>query len=232
MTFSSSQPMMVYKTGLCRLSSGSPEWQVSRNLGSLNNIPNSNIYDSSCALVVLPIDYISFEGERVSDEVHLDWSTSSELRNDYFEVQRSANGFDFQTIGAVQGAGTTTETSMYSFVDESPINSMNYYRLKQVDLDGLYSYSNAIAIEFDRDLNAISLYPNPANTFVYVDINGPLRGTTRTRVVTLSGQVVVEEYSNSYSQPIRLNIETLKLGTYFIEVHADGEVYRSRFIKK
>lgn len=121
---------------------------------------------------------------------------------------------------------------MYSFVDESPFNSMNYYRLKQVDLDGLYSYSNAIAIEFDRDLNAISLYPNPANTFVYVDINGPLRGTTRTRVVTLSGQVVVEEYSNSYAQPIRLNIETLKLGTYFIEVHADGEVYRSRFIKQ
>ena len=96
----------------------------------------------------------------------LNWVTSSELNNDYFELQRSANGESFEKIAIVKGAGTTVKETQYQFNDKTPVKGINYYRLKQVDFDGMYSYSNVVSIEVDFDVHVFlpTVFPNPTDS--------------------------------------------------------------------
>ena len=106
--------------------------------------------------------------------VTLTWTTASELNNDYFQVECSEDGKLFTTIGEVEGAGTTTETNEYSFVHNlSQFTSKLYYRLKQVDLDGSYSYSDLKAVQLLLPSNLttqpIKVYPTMASHHIYLE---------------------------------------------------------------
>lgn len=104
-------------------------------------------FDVSCA-TVLPVEMVSFTAERSGHVSLLQWETSSEQNNDYFKVERLNENGVFVTIGTVDGNGTTSQTSNYSFTDESPLPGMNYYRLRQTDFNGDYVYSPIRSVEF------------------------------------------------------------------------------------
>lgn len=94
----------------------------------------------------LPVELLGFEGEVIGPVNRLIWSTASEHDNDHFDVERSADGQDFERIGAVAGAGNSQELVTYTLKDERPLRGANYYRLKQVDTDGASTYSNIIML--------------------------------------------------------------------------------------
>ena len=111
----------------------------------------------------LPITLVSFTGISDKEKVRLSWLTSSEINNDHFEIERTTNGSDYQTVTIVQGAGNSNVTNQYHADDYSPVPGTNYYRIKQVDFDGQYSYSEIISInvgEVPHDCK-LSIRPNP-----------------------------------------------------------------------
>jgi hypothetical protein len=112
-------------------------------------------------IAVLPVELLSFDAKPVDDNVILNWSTASEINNNYFEVEKSNDGKKFKTFQFVSGAGNSTIQNDYSTVDESPSPGINYYRLKQVDFDGTISYSPIVAVEINSS-NVFYVMPNPA----------------------------------------------------------------------
>lgn len=103
----------------------------------------------------LPITMTSFDASRDGTVVKLRWITQTEINNDYYEVQRSKDATDFQVIGKRQGKGSTSTSSVYLFDDIDPDVGYNYYRLRQVDFDGMYTYSKIVACPYDNNENVV-----------------------------------------------------------------------------
>jgi len=114
-----------------------------------HRIDNIQLVCSSC-LTPLPIELINFDGFNNGDVNELYWSTASEINNDLFNIESSVNGFDWMLIGVVDGSGNSSQMLNYRF-NHIPTSSITYYRLKQIDFDGKYEYSNIISISIDDD---------------------------------------------------------------------------------
>ena len=115
--------------------------------------------------IPLPVELTSFSAEAHDQKVILKWSTATELNNNGFEIQRRVAESDFATIGFVKGEGTTTNQKEYSYVDKDLVDGKYYYRLKQIDYNGTYEYSDVIEVDV-RSLNDYALeqnFPNPFN---------------------------------------------------------------------
>jgi len=112
-------------------------------------------------LIGLPVSLISFTGVPSMDNksINLKWSTASEINNDYFELEQSKNGETFTAITKVKGAGYSASIKDYSFTDLNPIDGKNYYRLKQVDIDGVSQNSQIISVNIKNDLEVV-ISPN------------------------------------------------------------------------
>jgi hypothetical protein len=109
--------------------------------------------------VALPVRLLNFEGKIKGRHVQLGWRTASEVNNAYFEVQRSADAKSFEAIARVSGNGTTNEIMAYQSFDEKPLAGFNYYRLKQVDINGQTVFSHIIAVKNEQEV--VELFPNP-----------------------------------------------------------------------
>ncbi len=114
----------------------------------------------------LPIELLDFSGELIHDEVLLKWITASERNNDYFNIEHSIDGENWSSISYTKGAGNSTSKINYSSIDYHPHIGLNYYRLKQTDFDGSYSYSESVSILYQTDKTVI--FPNPSNQFIHV----------------------------------------------------------------
>lgn len=110
----------------------------------------------------LPVELSSFNVKKSNSLVELNWTTHSELNNDYFEIQRSKTGKIFETIGFQKGAGTSNEIINYKFADLVPMEGITYYRLEQFDFDGKSSFSPIRTINETRNLNKALISPQPA----------------------------------------------------------------------
>jgi hypothetical protein len=139
----------------------------------------------------LPVELNSFTAINNGNEVSLSWTTSSEINNKGFEVERKKS--EWERIGFVQGYGTTTEQKYYSFTDDKLSPGIYYYRLKQIDYDGSFSYSNAIEL----DINVVSEfaleqnYPNPFNPSTTITFSIPKNSRVKLVVYDMLGNKVV-----------------------------------------
>lgn len=107
--------------------------------------------DLSCAAAPLPITLLSFAAIPFGNTVKTDWTTLSEVNNDYFTLERSRDGINFEYVGTVEGAGTSTNSINYSYFDYRPHQGLSYYRLKQTDYDGGFKYSKLVAVMIDSE---------------------------------------------------------------------------------
>jgi hypothetical protein len=114
----------------------------------------------------LPISLIDFRGELKTDVVNLYWTTASESYNDYFTVEKSANGENWEFLEKIDGAGNSSQMLNYFTVDKDPYLGVNYYRLKQTDFNGTYNYSEAVRIDLDGSKPFV--YPNPASNMINI----------------------------------------------------------------
>ncbi|MFZ1688539.1 MAG: T9SS type A sorting domain-containing protein [Flavobacteriales bacterium] len=130
---------------------------------------------ASLDCTVLPIELIRFEAFAVNRDVKLEWTTATEVDNDRFEIERSADGTEFSWIGVVPGAGNSMTSQQYSFLDRSPHAGINYYRLRQVDTNGDQSYSSTKVVVLGNNGTVVHLVPNPGSGLVdvVVGLNDP-----------------------------------------------------------
>jgi len=150
-----------------------------RFVASIANTFSEQIFTLGSANVAnaLPITLESFTGYAENGVHYLEWVTSSEINNDYFELQRSIDGLNYEVLTTVEGAGTTTDRQSYSYIDVSPVFGKNYYRLVQVDIDGKrHDEGDIILLENTNQLEKMDykLYPNPTDRFnINLEIGSP-----------------------------------------------------------
>ena len=175
--------------------------------------------------VALPVELISFIAHSKSKVTNLFFSTASETNNDYFNIERSADGRDFSIIGEIDGAGNSTSEISYEFIDESPLPGINYYRIKQTDFDGQNSYSDIRSVRFGS-LSAIQV--SPGTTEGRLTIATTLENYSVT-IINAAGQMMKKYSSLSLDQT--MDIEDLHSGLYFIRVSSSSDVETTRVIK-
>ena len=171
----------------------------------------------------LPIELLYFTAEPKGEEVLCSWATASETNNQYFEVERSTDGYEYGTIDKIAGYGNgiSSETRKYSTLDKELCEDIRYYRLKQVDINGDYSYSKPVAINCRRT-SGIELYPNPANTFIKYQFYYPVNTELTVKITDISGRLVRSEKINVKKgiNLITSSIQDLAAGVYNLKIDA------------
>jgi len=120
------------------------------------------VIGTPCPSISLPIILTHFSAITKKEHVQLGWTTSSEINNDFFNIERSENGMTFIPICKIAGAGNSTTSLEYSFQDTEPVEGTSFYRLKQTDFDGKHSYSEILRTSFTKNRKAsVVMYPNP-----------------------------------------------------------------------
>lgn len=117
----------------------------------------------SSSINELPVDLVFFTAEQRGEKVVIEWVTASEFNNDFFIVQKSADGISFEDFVKTDGGGNSNNTLYYTVVDNDPIFGTSYYRLKQTDFDGRSEYFDPITVTYTSENDVINIYPNPAN---------------------------------------------------------------------
>lgn len=169
----------------------------------------------SCTFGVgLPISLTEFKATPYDKQVYLDWTTASELENDYFTIEHSTDGLSWKEIGNINGAGTSSETINYTYVHERPAYGINYYRLKQTDYNGDYEYSSPVSAKIEDDKSNLRLYPNPATNFITAYGEPELLENVRCYDAALRETPI--SYTAISENEIRINIEALAAGVYFL----------------
>ncbi|MCJ8292500.1 MAG: DUF2341 domain-containing protein [Crocinitomicaceae bacterium] len=167
--------------------------------------------------LILPIELGIFNAQATENQrVVLTWNTFSELNNDYFDVQRGQDGLDWEVIDVVSGAGNSIQEIQYNSIDYSPGRGTNYYRIRQVDFNGQYTYS-PIRIVSPITTSRISVYPNPTNDFVFIE-NSKSELNSSLGIYNELGQSMLQRVDILQLSPNKLQLDLSKLsnGIYLI----------------
>lgn len=169
-------------------------------------------------IVALSVELLSFTGTPTDLGNELNWVTNTEKNNDYFEVEATLDGVNFETVGRVKGAGNSTKKLTYSMLDRQPLGATTYYRLKQVDFDGTVTHHDLITVTRTMK-NQINLFPNPVNDELTVDFNAEMDGTYILSFVGVSGNVVEHPVTlNKGYNRLLLPTSELAKGFYLLKV--------------
>ena len=214
--------------------------QILSTVNIVRNIPGNIPFDDvsnnllTAGLAVVPgtvvsVGLLNFTAAPVNKTVRLDWQTTAELNSNYFEVQTSIDGIKWNKIGTVSAAGTSTSERDYSLIHTNPINGLNYYRLKQVDLDGSFKYSVIRTVKFGNKTD-IYIMPNPTTDNVYI-ISGTVGTAKSVGIYSLDGRKLQQLDNYSYGKAIDLS--RYAPSTYLIRVtDSDGKIETFQAVKK
>lgn len=182
--------------------------------GQLTN--NFHVASTDATNSPLPIELISFSAQLRNNEVEINWSTASETNNDYFTIERATNLEHFKPIHKEKGKGTTKEKSNYKALDPAPLSGRSYYRLKQTDFDGKFSYSELRVIDYDGPQFAtLTAFPTPTQgQNLTIQINGLGNSThVPVQVLNMQGQIVYNKVIEVTTTP-GLVSEEIPAGTF------------------
>jgi hypothetical protein len=187
--------------------------------------------------VILPVELVSFSGEILDfKEIQLSWQTSSEINNERFEIEESQGGLRFQKIGEVEGARRAFEQQDYSFTIANPSNGVLSYRLKQVDFDGQFEYSDVISVDFKGETGQVGqFYPNPSRLgLVMLNYSAKNDAEITTSVVDVTGRLVASQLQqvSSGSNNLSFDFSSLGTGVYIVQFRNEGNLtYRKLIIE-
>lgn len=197
--------------GFVGQTSGAPNGIISGNKG---DCVDANQVQIVC-MAAMPVELVDFSVHKTETEVLINWSTSAEMNNRGFEIQRSIDGKDWQVLSFVDGVGTADRLNTYDYMDENPYEGINYYRLKQIDFDGSFEFSSISTVDFLNKI--IAVVPNPASDQIRFsdDYRGAYVVYNSLGEVVLSGQVTRA-----------IQVDHLKSGVYFIRLDQRDNLLR------
>jgi hypothetical protein len=188
---------------------------------------------STTGLNALPVELNSFQAIQQDSHAFLHWETASERNTSHFSIERSTNGVDFKEIGIVQGRGDATFARQYSFKDITPENGVNYYRLKIIDHDYTFEYSNIEVIIFEA-APVIKLFPNPVEKTIQLEGLNSNLGNVLLEIFDRNGKLIFSNKISINDGRLQISTETVNIqnpGTYFLRVIGQGQSHVLKFIK-
>ena len=163
----------------------------------------------------LPIELLSFTAQKSNNSVDINWETSTEINNDYFILEKSKDAENWSYLSTIDAAGNSNTILNYIYKDINPYDGLSYYRLKQVDFNGMYKYSEIRSVNFDIR-NNISIYPNPCEGTLY--IKGDIDNNEILSLYNENGKFI-KQYVLTYDNNINsINLNNLPKGTYLIKI--------------
>lgn len=178
--------------------------------------------------IILPIELLEFDANRVNDYVQIEWETATEINNDYFTILRSVDTETWEEIGVVDGAGNSSAPIYYADRDANPYRGVSYYKLKQTDFDGSITYSDIRTVSF-YDLEVLNAHPNPTDGLIRFNVFSSLEEEMTIMVTDTRGRVVyyqdllIEKGEND----IELDLRGQAAGTYTFTVASENLEKRS-----
>ncbi len=198
-------------------------WGITGSTGGSKNLQEvSNL--SVVYFGPLPVQMSSFKiAKTEKNYASLNWVTASERNNDFFTVERSEDGKSFAEVAKVKGAGNSSSSLSYNSLDVAPLLGISYYRIKQTDFDGKFSYSTVLSFENGKALSTISkfvLYPVPASSELNIDLNSTKEETATIIVFDISGKKVIHTNFDliSGNNTINLDLNNLTTGTFMVQL--------------
>jgi len=196
---------------------------------------DSPIDEGGCTITFPPlaVDLVNFNAYGVDDRVVLEWGTLTELNNIGFDIERSANGSDWEKIGFVKGNGSTYEKSDYSWIDKNPIAPQSYYRLKQIDNNGKFEYSSFLSVKTLQTRSKLDLmaFPNPTSDFLSYDFPNLLFEEHEVSVWTLEGKLILRKQVQDQGVKV-VNLQSLETGSYLLNVKMANANYSKIIVKQ
>jgi len=202
------------------------------NGDSFYTVYQSNVFNSSFAQT-LPVKWLSFTAQLLHDKtILLKCSTASEENTDYFEIERSINGFSFERIAEIKASFESKNLREYSYRDKNVIlNSTHYYRLKLIDVDGKYTYSKTVFIKVTVGEHGMVLYPNPVVNMLSIELNGFINNQFSLRIFDISGKTLYEKKYEKNEGKIEIDASSFNSGVYMFELITDDTRILKRFVK-
>lgn len=184
------------------------------------------------ALGPLPVQFIAFTAEKLGSVVVLNWQTGREEAAAYFEVERSADAMRFAKIGRVAAIGNFVGTRQYSFTDAAPLGGNNYYRLKQVDANGVYVYTPTRMVVF-KTADMLKVYPVPATTMLTIAVPTALQNVPVVINLNNAAGILVQQVRLQKGGTLQtLNLKTLPPGIYHLQVASKERNITTSFVKQ
>jgi hypothetical protein len=215
-------------------------WEVSPTVGAAGNDPytisRSGLTAFSHFTVLspstpLPLKMITFSAQLTDRTVNLQWRTTGEVNTSHFEVERSGTGGQYSRLGTVAADKASLPTHDYRFADKAPLNGVNVYRLKMVDANGAFTYSNAVVVKLDA-ASMVQLFPNPASGMLYLQVNG-MSENARLQIFDVTGrQVRQQSFNGTGTVSISLDISDLPKGAYHLSLSSAAAKHMQTFTKQ
>ena len=210
--------------------------------GTLNN--SGSVVTTDCTSIggscssTLPVVLVYFKASLQGESAVLSWQTLTELNNDYFTVERSGDGLEFEAIGRIQGSGSTKEARNYSFTDEWPLAGRSYYRLRQTDFDGTTEIFPAVMLSRTQAASEAMLYPNPVGEDAPRLVLSGLseREALRLSLCDLNGRMIWQgslqpQSGGQIDQRIE-ELAALRPGAYLLNATQSGRQFVQKFFKR
>lgn len=170
----------------------------------------------------VPVELISFSAVANNSVINLNWSTATELNNSGFEVQRKVGTSDWNSVGFIVGFGTTTNQNNYSYTDQSPVFGKNIYRLKQIDYDGTFEYSQEVEVELVPSEYILQQnYPNPFNPGTTINFNIPKEDFVNVTIFNSLGEkvaIVMDGIMSAGSHTLTFEANGFASGLYILKM--------------
>ena len=236
-TTSTSDLLTLYEGTVAGTWGGNSSTATYKN-GTFFPTSNTGTITVAHAAGALPVKLISFNGTRSAASSQLNFVTATEINNDKFEIERSINGIDFIKVGEVKGSGNSTQLVNYTFTDHNLANYATvaiYYRMKQLDYNGDFEYSNTIKLSLNTSTvktNAV-VSPNPFTNELQVVLPNTTAEHTTLSIMTLYGAHAMDLSPALENRGIiSINTEALAAGVYMLYVNQDGVITNTKIIKK
>lgn len=193
----------------------------------LGGTPNGSLFSLWICPAILAADWVSFDAKVNSDKaVDLAWTTATEINNDYFTIERSADGDTWQAIGNVDAVSNSDVPTDYAFIDNAPLQGQNQYRIRETSMDGASSLSNVEQVEVLTN-PGIHVSPNPAHDFVQIAMEGAEEAT-----VILRNQLGQTVYAPQTTEVDKVTLRTADLarGVYFLEIKSLAGTFAQKLV--
>ena len=178
----------------------------------------------------VPVNILSFTGITYAGYNLLSWTVNNQINNAVFEVERSDDGVNFAAIGTVNAVSNSASEYTYQYQDNLPLD-VAYYRFKQIDFNGLFTYSNVVYLNKSETLK-VKLYPNPTSNYLFLYINPIVANNFKATIVDALGKVVFVQNNIQPTISYSFDVSNLSKGIYYLHLNNESKSYIEKVMIK